>query len=87
MMLCAIDNASPKVSCISCGHSFCALHGDAHIHSTCDTYAEQMATDPSISEISQIAKPCPNCGMGIELEAGCSHGSSRGTELGAVKLI
>lgn len=59
-----------------CGHEFCAIHGDAHPHKTCQEY-EALPLSPqdtlSQSTLANTTKPCPHCHARIELYGGCEH--------------
>jgi len=59
-----------------CGHSFCAVHGDAHPKMTCKEYESRPATPEeqlSQSTVHDTTKPCPHCNTRIELYGGCEH--------------
>jgi hypothetical protein len=61
------------LKCPSCGHCFCAVHGDAHLGISCDAYIPTSGDLGSEQIIGPSTKPCSHCGMGIHKEDGCDH--------------
>lgn len=59
-----------------CGHSFCAVHGDAHPNMTCKEFESRPLTPEeqlSHTAVHDTTKPCPHCNARIELYGGCEH--------------
>ena len=59
-----------------CGHSFCAVHGDAHPNMTCKEYESRPPSPEeqlSQNTVNDTTKPCPHCNARIELYGGCEH--------------
>ena len=74
------DNLSGRIkeqlSCPSCGHQFCRIHGDAHQGQTCEEYSstkEARQLRKSEKAIRKFTKPCSHCEAPIEKESGCDH--------------
>ena len=63
------------LTCPSCKHFFCAVHGDAHPTISCKMYKPTMTTMDIESEriIRRLTKPCSHCGIAIYKEGGCDH--------------
>jgi hypothetical protein len=67
------------VVCLSCGHSFCQVHGDAHPNVTCEEYLKEDRCRPneqcrkSERVIRQYCKPCSHCQAPIHKDSGCDH--------------
>lgn len=73
--LLSIRGDDPSLVC-SCGHEFCAIHGDAHSGETCKEYESRPLTQAerlSASAVVETTKPCPHCNARIELYGGCEH--------------
>jgi len=67
---------SPTVSCESCSHTFCAIHGDAHSSMTCSEYMqtqEAQQIQKSEESLRNWTKPCSHCGGFIYKHSGCDH--------------
>eukprot|EP00051_Salpingoeca_urceolata_P008403 m.105687 g.105687 ORF g.105687 m.105687 type:complete len:505 (+) comp15734_c0_seq1:58-1572(+) len=75
----AFQRGNPEQSsvmvCSECEVEYCFFHGLAHKGSTCAEFTERTAKDDIMSRrvINQLSKPCPGCGMPIELAGGCPH--------------
>jgi hypothetical protein len=70
------DSSTNELCCPSCGHAFCAIHGDAHPSKTCEQYASsKRARQVKKSEkaIRRFTKPCSHCRAPIQKESGCDH--------------
>jgi hypothetical protein len=67
------------IVCLSCGHSFCQVHGDAHPNMSCEEYLKQERCRPNEQSrkservIQQYCKPCSHCQAPIQKESGCDH--------------
>jgi len=72
-----IDSTSHnQLQCPDCPHSFCAIHGDAHPHITCEQSNRARKTRQqrkSEKLIRKFTKPCSHCRAPIHKEAGCDH--------------
>jgi hypothetical protein len=65
-----------RVSCHSCYHTFCAVHGDAHPDIPCSDYQrsrEARQIRKSEASLKQWTKSCSHCGARIHKAAGCDH--------------
>jgi hypothetical protein len=62
-----------QLTCPSCGHTFCFVHGDAHPGMTCGAYTPARQIRKSEKAIRKFTKPCSHCGIPIEKESGCDH--------------
>jgi hypothetical protein len=66
-----------QLTCPSCHHTFCRIHGDAHPpHLSCDDYDkshEARQVKKSEKAIRRYTKPCSHCEAPIEKESGCDH--------------
>jgi hypothetical protein len=65
-----------QITCPSCGHQFCSLHGDVHSNKTCEEYASSKGArqvQKSEKAIRDFTKPCSHCKAPIEKESGCDH--------------
>jgi hypothetical protein len=65
-----------ELTCPTCGHTFCALHGDSHQGLSCQEYkshkpGRQMRKSEKM--IQRLTKPCSHCGVPIEKASGCDH--------------
>jgi hypothetical protein len=64
-----------QLTCHSCGHVFCRIHGDSHPpQMSCEEY--EQSTDArqvkkSEKAIRNFTKPCSHCGAPIQKESGC----------------
>jgi hypothetical protein len=65
--------AENQLTCPSCGHLFCSVHGDAHPGKTCEEYKPARQIRKSEKAIRKFTKPCSHCGIPIEKESGCDH--------------
>ncbi len=61
------------ISCPSCSHKFCAVHGDAHLQQSCADYKPGRHDAKSEIAIRRSTKPCSHCGIPIHKESGCDH--------------
>jgi hypothetical protein len=64
------------LSCHSCYHTFCAVHGDAHPGIPCSDYQrsrEARQIQKSEASLKQWTKSCSHCGARIHKAAGCDH--------------
>ena len=66
------------LTCPSCQHFFCAVHGDAHPTTSCKMHESTMTTTTtsdieSEGIIRRLTKPCSHCGIAIYKESGCDH--------------
>jgi hypothetical protein len=64
------------LSCHSCYHTFCAVHGDAHPDISCSDYQrsrEARQIRKSEASLKQWTKSCSHCGARIHKAAGCDH--------------
>jgi hypothetical protein len=64
------------LSCHSCYHTFCAIHGDAHPGIPCSDYQrsrEARQIQKSEASLKHWTKSCSHCGARIHLAAGCDH--------------
>jgi hypothetical protein len=69
-----------RLSCHSCYHTFCAVHGDAHPGIPCSDYArsrEARQIRQSEKSLEQWTKSCSHvhCGARIHKAEGCDHGT------------
>jgi hypothetical protein len=69
-----------RLSCHSCYHTFCAVHGDAHPGIPCSDYArsrEARQIRQSDKSLEQWTKSCSHvhCGARIHKAEGCDHGT------------
>jgi hypothetical protein len=65
-----------RLSCHSCYHTFCAVHGDAHPGIPCSDYQrsrEARQIQKSEASLKQWTKSCSHCGARIHKAAGCDH--------------
>jgi hypothetical protein len=64
-----------QLTCHSCGHVFCRIHGDSHPpHISCEEYSQSTDAEQvqeSEEAIRSFTKPCSHCGARIERESGC----------------
>eukprot|EP00980_Cylindrotheca_fusiformis_P019915 scaffold7017_cov134-Cylindrotheca_fusiformis.AAC.10 len=70
------DDNTAEVTCNSCGHTFCSVHGDAHPGRSCKDYKNDKPNrQMKMSEkmIKVLTKPCSHCAAPIEKESGCDH--------------
>jgi hypothetical protein len=71
-----VDGSENQLTCPSCEHSFCSIHGDGHPGKSCEEYDKEKAAKQNRKtekKIKRITKPCSHCGVPIEKEAGCDH--------------
>ena len=61
------------LTCDSCGHCFCAVHGDGHLLRSCRDYSPSRGDRKTEKAIRKHTKPCSHCGMAIHKESGCDH--------------
>jgi len=73
------DN-SPKNSrtCISCTHSFCAIHGDAHPDSSCQEYTQKLIKENNAllatnSTLRKHTRQCSHCKAVLFKASGCNY--------------
>lgn len=64
---------SNDVQCSSCGHDFCAIHGDGHLLQSCADFKPVKNDLKSEKAIRRFTKPCSHCGIAIHKESGCDH--------------
>lgn len=66
------------ITCLACGHSFCQIHGDAHLTMSCDEYLNEKRqpdeeTRQSERIIRKFCKLCSHCEAPIYKASGCDH--------------
>jgi hypothetical protein len=73
-----------NVSCHTCGHIFCPVHGDGHLGLNCKDYSQQIQKQQQDHVVSwqmkeseriiqKYCKPCSHCQAQIFKESGCDH--------------
>ena len=69
--------ANNELTCVSCSHKFCFVHGDAHAGQSCQQYARRRRREEAATErtIDSTTRKCPNreCAMPITKAGGCNH--------------
>ena len=70
---------SPKVTCSTCEHEYCAEHEDAHPNESCRSFRKRTRDSEGSSKRwkSKHAVKCPKCKVVTEKESGCNHMTCR----------
>ena len=70
-------DASNELTCGTCRHRFCYVHGDAHAGQSCQQYMRRRRREEAATEkaIGATTRKCPNraCGWPIAKAGGCNH--------------
>ena len=69
------EGNSKMIICEKCGHSYCSIHGDQHLNTTCLEFEKMHYRENLINTtlIAKITKPCPKCKIPIQKRSGCNH--------------
>lgn len=66
---------SNQLTCESCGHVTCFIHGDSHPEETCKQYTRRINKVERATKriVNATTRKCPNCHVSTEKNGGCNH--------------